>query len=594
MYIPRITDNTTPLEAALAYARAGWFVIPVSREVDTGKNPGSILGARWPIGSSRDEEQIREWFSSAYLPRNIALHVGRSGAVAFDHDQKELPEVLRLAIQSAQPPKQATPGGGAHYVFQQPPGRSIGNSTGKLGSEWGEVRGQNGVIIVAPSVSIDDSTKRYRWTTPAGTPQLTEPSVPQLPESVSAMLVDAEQRDRTATLNERSEFLDRYTQATNPSMLQAVVDYYRRRAYAGSRHETLIHCACWAMREARAGFYPASTAYDRLWQEFEQTAGQDRFIATEFEGAIDWAVGQVRAMSELQLKTQIEDQGVAVIEEEVDALEAKLLDTFGLDSLPDPEWLVQGWLETDSFARMTGKSRHGKSFVALDIAAHVGQGMPWYGHSTKRGEVIYLAAEGAYGMKKRVRAWENYHDKRMRGVYIYPEPIQVDERYWDVFIATLKRRKPVMVVVDTQARVTGKLEENSATDMGLFVHRIEQARQESGACVMPVHHLGHSGKEGRGSTAVVGAVNSEIRVTRLGDREEDSVEDKQQRPIEVFLAKQKNAEDGLKLNFELHKVDLGTDKEGYATNSAVIRPLDTITVDRAMQLWKEGRAGSRG
>lgn len=589
MFIPRVTDDSTPLEAALAYAEAGWYVIPVSREGDeTGKNPGSILGGDWPRKSSRDSEQIREWFSSAYPPRNIALHVGRSGAVVFDHDQKELPEVLTAAIRQTDPPRQNTPSGGEHYVFAQPPGRNIGNSTGKLGPEWGEVRGQNGVIIVAPSISVGDNPVRYRWVNRNGTLQ-----APQLPDEVSELLPDAGVHDRSATVIERAEFLDRYTGASASSMLQAVVDYYRKRAHAGSRHETLIHCACWAMREARAGFYPARTAYDMLWQEFERTAGRERYIASEFEGIIDWAIGQTRAMSQKQLEQQIAARDVAVADEEVVELDGKLLDTFGLDSLPDPEWLVRGWLEMDSVARMVGKSRHGKSFVALDMAAHVGQGLPWNGCNTKKGEVIYMAAEGAYGMKKRVRAWEAHHKARMRGVYIYPEPIQITDRYWDVFIEVLKRREPVLVVLDTQARVTVKLEENSATDMGMFVHRIEQARQESGACVMPVHHLGHNGKEGRGSTAVVGAVTSEIRVTRLGDKDDDPKEHKEQRPIEVVLAKQKNAEDGLKLEFELKKVELGHDDAGYPVDSAVIRRLDNGSVDDMLQQWEQKRGIGR-
>lgn len=592
MYIPRITDGTTPQEAALAYAEAGWYVIPVSREgEETGKNPGSLLGGDWPLKSSRDPDQIREWFSSAYPRRNIALHVGRSGAVAFDHDQKELPQALQDAIDENRPPRQTTPGGGAHYVFAQPPGRSIGNSTGKLGPEWGEVRGQNGVIVVAPSISVEDDPKPYRWST---SPSGLRWGLPRLPDEISALLPDAGQHDRTATVMERTEFLDRYTEAASPSMLQSVVDYYRRRAHAGSRHETLIHCACWAMREARAGFYPSRTAYDVLWQEFERTAGRERYIGSEFEGVIDWAIGQVRALTEAQLKQHIEERDIAVIDEEVNELESRLLDTFGLDSLPDPEWLIEGWLEIDSFARMVGKSRHGKSFVALDMAAHIGQGIKWHGSRTKAGEVIYMAAEGAYGMKKRVRAWESYHKRRMRGVFVYPEPIQVNKRYWDVFIEVLKRREPVLVVLDTQARITGTLEENSATDMGLFVHRIEQARQESGACVMPVHHLGHNGKEGRGSTAVIGAVTSEIRVTRLGDSDDDAEEVKQQRPIEVVLAKQKNAEDGLRLEFDLHKVDLGTDNFGYPIDSAVLKQVTQVELAAMLAKWEEDRKrGSR-
>lgn len=560
--IPDFNGEESPLEAALAYAAAGWYVIPVDREFQTGKNPGSILGQDWPTQSSRDPEQIKDWFSGAWQERNIALHVGRSGAVAFDHDQEALPEVLVDAVVAYGPPHQYTPSGGEHFIFAQPPGRSIGNSGGGLGSEWGEVRGHNGVIIVYPSQLPGKGD--YVWDhdgRDAGTR-----IVPQLPRSLSELLPDAGIRDRSATADQRQEFLDRFTRGNAPNMLQAVLDHYDKRAHAGSRHETLVHCACWAMREARAGFYAARTAWEALWQTFQDTAGQERFIDSEFEAVMDWAIGQARALSETQLAAAVAEYQVAVTDEEVAELAARLLDTEALDSLPDPRWLIVGWLEMDTIARMVGKSRHGKSFVMLDMAAHIGAGMDWHGARVLPGEVWYMAAEGAYGMKKRVRAWEAHHGRRMRNVLLLPEALQVRSRDWDVLCEMARRRKPRLIVLDTQARVTVGLEENSALDMGHLVNQMEQLRQLSGSCVVAVHHLGHSGKEGRGSTAVVGAVTSEILVERNEEALEEGL-----RLLNVEVVKQKNAEDGETLMFEMKQIDLGFDADDNPITSAVIK-----------------------
>lgn len=561
--MPDFNGEESPLEAALAYAEAGWYVIPVERDFETGKNPGSILGKDWPTQSSRDRAQIEEWFSDAWRERNIALHVGRSGAVAFDHDSGELPEVLVEAIAEAAAPHQFTPSGGHHYLFAQPPGRSIGNSGGQLGSEWGEVRGHNGVIIVYPSQLPEKGA--YDWDDGVMLAVESYP-LPTLPTEVAALLPDAGVRDRSATLDQRQEFLDRYTEGSRPEMLRAVLDYYEKRAHAGSRHETLVHCACWAMRESRAGFYAARTAWEGLWQAFQATAGQERFIDSEFAAVMDWAVGQARALSETQLAQAVAEYRIAVTDEEVNELAAKLLDSEALDLLPDPRWLITGWLEMDTIGRMVGKSRHGKSFVMLDMAAHVGGGMEWHGFRVLQGEVWYMAAEGAYGMKKRVRAWESHHARRMRGVLILPEALQVRSRDWDVLCEMARRRKPRLIVLDTQARVTVGLEENSALDMGHLVNQMEQLRQLSGACVVAVHHLGHNGREGRGSTAVVGAVTSEILV----ERDENAFE-QGERIINVEVVKQKNAEDGEVLQFEMRQVELGTDQDGNPTSSAVIR-----------------------
>jgi Bifunctional DNA primase/polymerase, N-terminal len=74
----------------------------------------------------------------------------------------KLPDVLERHLDAA--PFQSTrpdiPGRG-HYVFAMPPGRTLGNGTGRLSKGWGEVRGLNGVIKVFPSSHSDGG--QYRW-----------------------------------------------------------------------------------------------------------------------------------------------------------------------------------------------------------------------------------------------------------------------------------------------------------------------------------------------------------------------------------------------------------------------------------------------
>lgn len=156
--IPRLPDDVDNLGAGLLYAACGWYVLPVLRG---SKKPGSVVGSGWQHKSSRDPKVIAAWFAGT--DHDIALHCGRSGAIVFDVDHPELvPDVLRRHLLSA--PFQSTrpdePRRG-HYVFLQPPGRTIGNSNGRLGKAWGEVRGCNGVIIAQPSHHKDGG--RYRW-----------------------------------------------------------------------------------------------------------------------------------------------------------------------------------------------------------------------------------------------------------------------------------------------------------------------------------------------------------------------------------------------------------------------------------------------
>lgn len=161
--IPDLEEDADCLAAAIAYADAGCYVGPVK---SGSKHPGSVLGTSWNTKTSRDPQLIAAWFAGTDY--GLFLHCGRSGALVFDVDHPDkMPAVLRKAIAQTAPPFQSTrtdePGRG-HYVFAVPAGRTFGNGTGTLGGDWGEVRGQNGVIIVEPSThEKQDEGGRYTW-----------------------------------------------------------------------------------------------------------------------------------------------------------------------------------------------------------------------------------------------------------------------------------------------------------------------------------------------------------------------------------------------------------------------------------------------
>lgn len=207
-----------------------------------------------------------------------------------------------------------------------------------------------------------------------------------------------------------------------------------------------------------------------------------------------------------------------------------LITSAGLDDIPKPEPLIEHYLDSDTLARLTGKSNHGKSFVALDMALCVASGRAWHGHQVTQGPVVYMVAEGARGIKSRVRAWEwEYNEGRpTEGIYFLPTAVQVGE--FPQFIEAVSEVRPALVVLDTQARITVGQDENSAQDMGILVANLESLREATGACVLTVHHLGHQGEHGRGSTAVYGALGTELRV------------EKNRNTVVVYTSKQKDME----------------------------------------------------
>lgn len=197
----------------------------------------------------------------------------------------------------------------------------------------------------------------------------------------------------------------------------------------------------------------------------------------------------------------------------VDFLRSHLLVTDTLDNVPDPVPLVgTEHLFIDTLNWLIGSPGQGKSFVAIDLAGCIGTGVRWHGHTVRQGRVLYIAAEGVRGVKRRVRAWEAKHGTKMTGVDFLPFPVQsTNGTHWDALVGLATENLYTLIVVDTQARVTVGVEENSNREMGVFVHQAERLRTAAAACTLLVHHTGSGSERGRGATTLDGALTTIMR-----------------------------------------------------------------------------------
>lgn len=309
--VPVLADDADTLTAALAYAAAGWYVVPIRRG---SKHPGSVVGKRWQEISSCDPDQISAWFAGT--DHGIALHVGRSGAIAFDVDTPgAVPEVLADAIKTETVPFQSTRTGDprrGHAVFLAPKGRILGNGTGGLGFGWGEVRGRNGVIVVAPSQHQKAAQGgRYRWVQ-------TGP-VPVLPAALDALLADGNKAEDAATDAEVAAFLAEHSGAHHAHLLDAVVRRYREWLEQGkARHAAAVDATVWALKEAAVGLYPATQAVEQIKVAFLESVASTRCgsgrpagdpdAADEYAGIVAWAVAQARGADPQQTRHDLRDR----------------------------------------------------------------------------------------------------------------------------------------------------------------------------------------------------------------------------------------------------------------------------------------------
>lgn len=316
-----INDIDDTLTAALAYADAGWYVLPV--RVDT-KHPGSVVGGGWPALSSRDAKTIAAWFAGT--SHGIALHCGRSGAVVLDVDDPDnIPDDALAAIETTGCPYQSTrpdqPGRG-HYLLANDTGRRIGNGLGALATtpKWGEIRGANGVIIVAPSVHPGGG--RYRWERTG--------AVPSIPDYLADALPDSSTPEGTASDAEIRRFLDSHTETTKPEALNGLLNALTAKLTAGhSCHMSTLGVLTDAMQEAAAGYYDARSATRTLYTPYLATVttgtSTGRLLTkaeakASYAGIVAWAIGQAEtntAKARERIAAKYRDNVIEIAREDI-------------------------------------------------------------------------------------------------------------------------------------------------------------------------------------------------------------------------------------------------------------------------------------
>jgi hypothetical protein len=219
-------------------------------------------------------------------------------------------------------------------------------------------------------------------------------------------------------------------------------------------------------------------------------------------------------------------------------------------------WLVEGLLPAASFAAIYGKPGSFKSFAALYLSAMVSTGREAFGRATTQGPVIYIAGEGGAGLKRRRDAIMRQHDLPSDApVYFIRAQLNLatslDDR--DALIAEIRglNVNPVLVVIDTYARMTAGIEENSAKDTSAAVAIMSSIEQETGATVLAVHHSGKAQDAGmRGSSALLAAVDAELHCEKIT---QDGASDRMGR---LKITKMKDGEDELVLGFRMNVVAL--------------------------------------
>ena len=245
----------------------------------------------------------------------------------------------------------------------------------------------------------------------------------------------------------------------------------------------------------------------------------------------------------------------------------QLLNIESWDDIEDEpvEWLIDNVLPRKAFCALYGPPGSYKSFVALDIAEAVATGRPWMGREVQAaGAVLYIAGEGFGGIGARIKACK-LHNRTQAGAEIYVIRAAINMRSsaedFDLLVASIKdlmEKSGVqfeLVQIDTLARAFGGGNENNSEDMGAFIHNAGRIQRMLGCAMMVLHHSGKDATKGlRGHSSLLGAVDTQLELMKIDATPNTSS------PIAgsgiLTISKQKDGQDGLKIGFEMVKVEI--------------------------------------
>lgn len=234
-------------------------------------------------------------------------------------------------------------------------------------------------------------------------------------------------------------------------------------------------------------------------------------------------------------------------------LEALSFAELQLMSPPTP--LIAGLLDRGTYAVMPGGFGSFKTFTALSWAFALALGKPWGDHEVPEAlPVLYVAAEGAAGVMKRLGALAEHH-----GVAV-PPGLRVVPRVADLGSDAVVDRLgelaagmgAALLITDTLHQCTPGLDENSNTDMGAVLGRMRRKIIEPlGITWLTPHHTGHEALRSRGASCIEDDADTVLLATVKGGNEAAR---SLSTPRYLEVRKSKDSESGAKFTLVPHLV----------------------------------------
>lgn len=238
----------------------------------------------------------------------------------------------------------------------------------------------------------------------------------------------------------------------------------------------------------------------------------------------------------------------------------------------EPE-LIEGLIPSNGVGVIYGPSSAGKSFITVDWAMRIASGGRVLGRFTEASGVLYFAAEGQGGLRKRLVAARQAHglDEVVLPLNYLPALLDLSKAETgdverlslyaeDVAREMKSRGAPLrIVVIDTLAAAAPSADENTQKDMGPIMLAFHRMANRLGAVVLLVAHTGKDVVRGlRGWSGI--RANADFAIECRVDKDEDTGETSRR---SLWLEKAKDGRDGFTLSdYALRVVEMGTKRSG--------------------------------
>ena len=198
-----------------------------------------------------------------------------------------------------------------------------------------------------------------------------------------------------------------------------------------------------------------------------------------------------------------------------------------LSEVTNPKWLIKDVVEEESLMQIYGAPKSGKSFVAIAMSCAIATGQDFYGNKAFKKPVLYIVGEGLRGCKRRLSAiQQGMYSLEGAPLYLSDRAVRIgDKDDFERLVQEIEAVKAIegdigMIVVDTFQRNFGGGNENSAEDVGNFIHQLDGLISTYGCNVCIVHHSGHEGTRARGSSVIGASLDYEFQVKRTDKNEQ--------------------------------------------------------------------------